>query len=310
MTSAMPRRRRSFIGRRVTRRRLGPVLLLLALAFLPRPARANMAAPSFRSGTPLSASLAPPSAAGLSVRAETLTFDVGAEGAAVVAEYRVEAAADAELALTFLSPERSSGLRAWVNDQERPVTTAPLEGVTEDDRRYAATLGPFKALHRSAFTGRLQAGENRLRVTYTQGFGLYWIPYGYFKDPAYLRVFPYELWPLKGWALAPDFELEVKVALVTPRAGVWSRLFGQVPSWRLHLVGCSRALAVQDAFGRRFGLASDGGEGDRAGGLVPLVAPVEAQLLGGAISVGATLGSAFPDRLFVVVDKAGDRGTE
>ena len=292
-------------------------LALLALLLHPGLAGANMAAPSFATGLPLSSALRP-AGAGLTVRRETLTFEVGAQEAAVAAEYLVDAAAGADLALTFISPAGSTGVRAWVNGEERSVTTGPYDGGAASGAREEDRHGPFGALRQGGFTAQFRAGENRIRVTYGQGFGLFWIPVGYFHDPLYLRVFPYELWPLRGWTLAPGFQLDLKVSVALPRAGWWTRTFGKVPGWSLHVVGSPRGVDPQEYFRgpwRNYQRGEDMApqvrrELDREDlwQLAPVAEAVHGPLLGGALVLETSVGPLLPDRLYLVLDVGKDGG--
>lgn len=289
------------------RRRAVP--LLAALLLLPAAARANMAAPSFQRIAPASGAPERPAGAGLLVRQEVLTFEVGGPDCLVAAEYLVEAAAGAEVTLRFLSPPGSGGVQAWINGEARPVTTAPLDAAAPEGAAMARGLAPFEPLFQSAFTAPLQAGENRVRVAYRQEPGVFWIPRGYFRGAGYLRVFPYELWPLQGWTLAPDFHLDLVATAALPRAGFWARLFGAVPTWTLQAAGGDRALSPTDFFRGPWPVRADapGGPGE-VGRFHPVAAPVSGKLLGGSLRLEARLGADFPERLYLVLDTQDEAG--
>jgi hypothetical protein len=76
----------------------------------------------------------------------------------------------------------------------------------------------------ATFTARLQAGENRISLAYSQ-------PLAWFLTSSGSRrvsILQYELWPILQWKRDPAFALQMQFRLVRPVPGWWQGHFGRV----------------------------------------------------------------------------------
>jgi hypothetical protein len=296
-----------------------PLGMILLLA--PQPSSANMALPSFIGPAELSGAASKPAEGDLTIHREALEFTVTGTESAVEVEYQVEAAREGVLTIKFISPKKSRQIRAWVNDEERSVATARFSGTTPPLPRssdyegfapgdsfpdlmdpaqrvtYLQTVNPFVELDETAFTAPVLPGMNRIKVTYFQEFGVYWVPKRLFTDPGRLNVYPYELWPLKEWTRAADFHLDLTVKVVLPTTGAIAKIFRKTPVWKVYVSESPFHRSIKQSFRN---------PGKTGFDYVPpnlLAGPLVGELLGGEIKFSRRMGTEFPDRLFVILDK-------
>lgn len=222
---------RAIINKISAGRMILPLIFLLgSIGGVSFSAMANMRAPdNYWPGS----SSALSKAAGLKVLGETLLFDCGEESCDVDAIYTVQADRPLDLTFEFMLPVQTT-VNAWVAGHKVPTDTLPFGGWRNDrdDPRVPRTYGRHdesRPIYRAIFQGRLDAGANRVEVRYVQPLGADEAAYGYFTTSRWIRVFGYELKPLKEWSLAEDFALDIFVS--TPRTppgeSAWSSIFSK-----------------------------------------------------------------------------------
>jgi hypothetical protein len=191
-------------------------LAAVAVLALPLVAVANLRAPGRVEAAPSGALAKPPAA--LAVKGERLTVRCELEACEVEARYAIDAEQALETALEFVmpgAPARTAPVTATVNGKPRPAAVDP---------------GGSQA----RFSAPLVAGANEVLVRYRQPLAADEHDYGYFKKGRWVHRFRYEVWPLKGWKLAPGFELALEVSLDRPPPGFFQRHFGTLRS-----LGCA-----------------------------------------------------------------------
>ncbi|MCB1174940.1 MAG: hypothetical protein KDK39_15315 [Leptospiraceae bacterium] len=198
--------------------RSGILILLLAAS---SSVLANMRGPQFLN-TSAAANLQKPGGQ-VVVQKENLTFsctriqiDAPLDPCTIRAVYTVQAFRSSTISLQFVLSERATQIKARLAGQSRPIQLQ-LPASDQHDRpgmdRQATAI----------FQGPLPAGTHEIVVEYRQPVGLQEYGYGYFSDGKFTAWLDFELWPLKEWQLAPDFQLELTVhAGVKP--GWWQRL--------------------------------------------------------------------------------------
>lgn len=206
-------------------KRLAGVVAVLA----PLVVAANLRAPGHVDAAP-SGALAKPEAA-VSVKSETLTVRCEPEACEVEARYAILAERALETSLELLAPAGPAAkgpVTALVNGQLQPAaggSTTADPGHAEKDRH-----GDPLPLFQARFPAPLVAGANEIVVRYRQPLAADEHDYGYFKKGRWTHRFRYELWPLKGWRLAPGFALALEVSMDRPAPGFWARHFGTMRS--------------------------------------------------------------------------------
>jgi len=183
------------------------------------PAYANLRAPIEVSHQGSSTLTAPKQAQGLIVKAERLSFDMGAPYSGmepvrsdavrqvdIQAEYEIEALEDGDFAFAFIAADKAPA-RVQINDQA-VAAEAPVAEI-----RPASTPGEKPSIEqwKIAFTGRLHKGSNTIKVQYLQPLSKQEIHYGYFTTSRWGSLAPYESGPLHEWQLADDFHLDITI---------------------------------------------------------------------------------------------------
>lgn len=208
------------------------VLLLGSVGGIPFSAMANMRAPdNYWPG--FSGALS--SAANLKVLGETLLFDCDEEKCDVDAIYTIKADSPLDLSFEFILPVQTK-VSAWVAGRKAAADTTPFGEWRndDDDPRVPADYQNYhsgsRLIYRATFQGRLDAGTNRVEVRYAQPLGDIEADYGYFSTKSrWIKVFGYELKPLKEWSLAEDFALDIFVSMPSrsPDESIWSSIFSE-----------------------------------------------------------------------------------
>ena len=164
---------------------------------------------------------------GLTVLHENLRVECN-DACVVVAMYSVAAASDGDYQFTFVTPDPAQ-LAVKVNQTPVDVAHGPL--AVDQARR----IGEINARARARppaqarFETALRAGHNEIQVSYRQAHGLQEHGHSYFSKGRFVRHFRYELWPLKEWARAPDFTLDLVVLLPSEPPGYFARRSGRYP---------------------------------------------------------------------------------
>jgi hypothetical protein len=217
-------------------------LVLLAGALLARPAEANLRAPVVDPHAPSGALRA--DAPELQASREILRFTCDAQLCAVTATYLVRSARAMSVGLEFILPT-SGQVRASIGGQATPVEIVDAAPLSAGDRQALDWLfvesnrwdvfwyEKKPTLYRARFRGTVPAGESPIRVEYVQPLARKEIRWGYLTRSRFAQRFEYELWPLKEWSRAPDFRIDLQIALVRPPPSWWSRTFGHP-----RMVGC------------------------------------------------------------------------
>ncbi len=257
----------------------------------------------------------PESVEGATVLSEDLVFQCDApyegdaewekmeeSGCDVTARYRLQAA-PAKAALEFILPSNAP-VSARVNG--RPSPTALRELTLSDLTPEAYRLSRIcnfcgeatSRLYAAAFDAALTEGENTIEVTYRQPYSFYETRYGYFTTSEWVNAFSYELWPLKTWKRAADFQLKLRVNAVRPSflRRMWKeteiRCKGEDLNWK-----SPPALPPESktdlGFGAWLKMSHTGKD-----------IPLAFETSGGVASGSTALSAAFPDRItcFLRVD--------
>jgi hypothetical protein len=220
-----------------------PAVLLIAALLLPASARANLRAPVEVHRSP-SSSLYRAGAA-LVVKGEDLRFNCGRQTCAVQAVYHVRAHAAVKVPLEFICPGKNT-LTVKVGAAPATVTSVALPAA--ERKKIEAGMGFSRTrpdLHKARFVAQLRAGANRIQISYAQKLSALERDYGYFKKGRFVHRLQYELWPLKGWKLAPDFRLDLQVKLLRKAPSWWTRTFGTVKAMTCGKQGKGKAITVK-----------------------------------------------------------------
>ncbi|MCC6749975.1 MAG: hypothetical protein IT371_20080 [Deltaproteobacteria bacterium] len=208
------------------------VLTLAALALVTggAPARANLRAPVIldrpaSTGLMLLSGEATLRRAGLAARCD-------GERCSLRATYEVHAASAERCVFALLVPEGAIGRTVRVNGKEVRVASLPFVPRSPREKELVPQRPLLGKLVRAAFEATLPAGTSRLELSYAQGLSAEERGHGYFSKGRFLHRLEQHLWPLKGWTLAPDFDLAVEVRLPRSRPGWWKRTFGKVRTFR------------------------------------------------------------------------------
>lgn len=225
---------------------MSPRLTVLTVALLAPAALANLRAPQVIPASPSSALGG--GAPGVRVLGEALRFDCGAPEAhecTVEARYRVEAAAAVELALDFVLPvDQPVSATVAAGDQAKPQAVqvertrwlsydeaeAERRKGTPPSRLHIAGRSDQPPLYQARFTASLAAGAGTITVRYRQPLEQRERGHGYGRKGRFVDGFQYELWPITGWELAPDFRLVTTITQRRAPPNWWKRTFGKVRS--------------------------------------------------------------------------------
>jgi hypothetical protein len=217
-------------------------------------AQANMRAPFSVVQASSSALHATVPVAGLLVHGEVLSMDCTLKACEVVATYRIQSAVEQDVKLVFVLPNNVA-VQAQVNETQVDVAVARVEQPSEMEqwalKMDARTRYPaLEILHQATFGGYLQQGANTIEVRYTQPLSMHERDLGYFRNGRMVSTLVYEVWPLKQWTLAPDFELALRVRFepVVP-PGFWAKL-----GTRAQALQCSTAHKPADPEAARYGM--------------------------------------------------------
>lgn len=193
----------------------GWLLFAGVLAFLGS-AHANLRAPI--ESQPESSQALKPASPDLVVEYENLFFDLGLpysgdawtvqnqkRFAKVEAQYVVQSPREATYTFEFIMPQPNA---AEVSINSDVVAAKTPERLPRDEKQQEQT-----DLWKVTFTGKLQQGQNTIRVSYQQPLGMSEVDYGYFKSSKWKSFVDYELWPLKEWKLGPDFRINIETTV-------------------------------------------------------------------------------------------------
>ena len=154
----------------------------------------------------------------LVVEYENLFFDLGSPYsgdawtvqdqkrlAKVEAQYVVQSPREATYTFEFIMPLPNS---AEVSINTKVVAAKTPQHLPRDEKKHDQI-----DLWKVAFTGKLQQGQNTIRVSYQQPLGMSEVDHGYFKSSKWKSFVDYELWPLKEWKLGPDFRINIETTV-------------------------------------------------------------------------------------------------
>lgn len=89
-------------------------------------------------------------------------------------------------------------------------------------------FGIFNPLFRASFPLSLEQGQHEILIQYRQPLSQKEFGYGYFSEGYFVGTFQYELWPIKEWKIAPDFALNLFVALKSNSLSWWEQLVDDI----------------------------------------------------------------------------------
>ncbi len=223
-------------------------LSIPATLMLPVGSQANLRAPRDYPGGTSSALIAPDDT--LMVLGETLSITCGeTDYCRVLAVYLVRAqrAQSVELQFIFSDALNSDLLIEVETGQGKfPAREVTALSVTEDDlispeqlrekkERYFDRTGQAYETARKAkrvegssvsFVIDMAKGINTITVQYQQKLGLIERGHSYFGDGELRENFSYELWPIRGWQRAADFEIDFSVVFKRDTPNWWQRNIG------------------------------------------------------------------------------------
>ncbi len=196
-------------------------------------ARANLRAPRTEAQMPSSAVGPPKSDLQTRVLHEDLTFRCQHKTCRVTATYLVEADRFAAVALDFILPV-DARVSARVDQARVPVslTRADVAGVAIAERlrlrdHYMVhDPYPMPPSYQATASVELRAGPNQITFEYEQPLGAYERDYGYFHNGRMVLQCFYVLWPLREWARARDFAIDLRFEVDRPPPSWWKRTFG------------------------------------------------------------------------------------
>lgn len=194
---------------------IGAFLALALLAVpLAGPAGANMSAPQTEHSPSTAMATPGPS---LAVLSEDLSMTCNRGGCLVQAVYLVCSSGDGIWPLEFVLPEPAE-VRATAGGREQIVTALPYQWHDPAPKSGGPQGLPrmhfLPKLYRARFVAELTGGEHFVQVQYVQPWGASQRHFdGYFKGWLKSKVIRYELWPLRGWRLAPRFKLSVHITI-------------------------------------------------------------------------------------------------
>jgi len=196
-------------------------------------ARANMRAPRAEAQMPSSALGPPKGDLQTRVLHEDLTFRCEQKTCRVTAVYLVEADRVAPVALDFILPVNAR-VTARVGQAPAPValTRAEVTGSTINERLrldqlYVVPDGrPMPPSYQATASVELRPGPNQITFEYDQPLGFLERDYGYFHKGRMVGHCLYVVWPLREWARAKDFAIDLRFEVDRPPPSWWKRTFG------------------------------------------------------------------------------------
>ena len=136
-----------------------------------------------------------------------------------------------DLSITFLAPAQGA-----IESQcaEGPIESSILEKVASDSNNnyreqsedYVFGVVPIAA---GTFQCILPPGPTNIKVEYTQLVAFMEEGVSYFSSSWFMRMYEYELAPLKEWNLAGDFHLDFDLIIPDEPLGFFARIFGLDP---------------------------------------------------------------------------------
>lgn len=277
-------------------------LLLVSFLLLPAALPANLRAPWQIQPFPAFSLMPGSPVQGLTVLGETLDFQcdslyeddpdpekLQAAACRVKAAYRISAKNRTQAGLEFIGPS-AQGMTVLVNGKPSVSEVSKIPMPREAAARYAAYsvcrhCGREESfLYSAKFKASFEPGENIVAVVYLQPLASDEISYGYFQSSKWAQGFDYELWPLKEWTLAPDFQLRISISTPKP---AWWKLFAAKNPWTCSGVSLGKRPPLP--------LSNAPGPGIDPASLKEIDLPLQFSSDGWLWSV--TLGTAFPDRL-------------
>jgi hypothetical protein len=168
---------------------------------------------------------------GLTVKGEELSFDCERDGCAVSARYSIEAQEPVRTSLQFIVPDQPAAGRLMVRSRRdaRPVAVATVE-LTADEKAQLPAWVDHRRLLRASFEVAFTPGSNELIVEYQQPLRIHERDYSYFHRGTLLRLWDYELWPIKEWHHGSSFAVAIRVSVPRSPPSRWQRWFGRVES--------------------------------------------------------------------------------
>lgn len=199
------------LGNRVIMFKFCSVVLATLMAFCSL-THANMRAPGHINHAP-SSSLTSQQTGRLIVEKEKLSIDCDYQHCNVQAVYFIRSDTSEDLALVFVLPENTP-VEARVTGTLRPTTVTQDETHTWTSPELGGERLP---LYQAAFSASIKAGVNIINIKYNQPLTILERAYGYFTDSRSIEQFTYQLGPLKEWALADNFSLQVTLSSLRKR---------------------------------------------------------------------------------------------
>lgn len=152
------------------------------------------------------------------VHGEALNVRCGKTSCTVIVEYDVQVSAPSEQTYDFLAPFGDL-LKVELNGRALVYT-----GTTLTATQWQKALNDLDGCHsvredardqlpirQGRFAVAWQAGKHKLTMEYVQQLGFQESGHSYLSDGEVEKTFVYELWPLRTWTLAPEFEIKVMV---------------------------------------------------------------------------------------------------
>ncbi|HMV78529.1 MAG TPA: hypothetical protein PK453_22385 [Leptospiraceae bacterium] len=178
------------------------------------------------------------SSEGLTVKKEDLSFECPAfqnltensdfmnAACDVNAVYELEAEKAGTYRFEFILPsdlETSVSMNGEASMKIKPLIIKKLNESEKEIYRAHPEMcsGPCSeksdtALYRVSFSGTLKKGLNRISAGYRQILSHRETKYGYASSSKWASGLSYELWPLKEWKLASDFQMNVRFTVPSP----------------------------------------------------------------------------------------------
>jgi hypothetical protein len=215
---------------RLSKRAAQCALLLAATA--PGVARSNMRAPRTEPAMPSSAMGRPAAGTTMRVLKEDLTFHCRDRMCRVKASYWVESERAMKVGLDFILPVEAHVIARLGSAAAIPAVTS-VEPISRDlsERLKLPQTNLFNGakelpLYRASVAPDFPAGINKMSFEYDQPLAAIERGYGYFSKGVMVPEFRYVLWPLREWARASDFAIDLRVEIEHEPPSWWKRTFG------------------------------------------------------------------------------------
>lgn len=143
----------------------------------------------------------------------------------VSAVYETLAERDGTFRFEFILPSSNETTVTVNEEKSQKINPVIIKKLTDSEKEIyrvrhercvACTDKNEISLYRVSFTGALKKGTNRISAEYRQILGYAETSHGYFSSSKWAAEFSYELWPLKEWKLASDFQMNVRFTVPAP----------------------------------------------------------------------------------------------